>query len=271
MRPSPRPKAVSLEGVVLLSAWLLPWSLACAFGGSDPPPPPHGGGAGTAQISTAPPGQVMITVSASSMPQGATVTGGGRMLGRTPFTAQVPIPLATPGQTQTFQFTFQLPGYQPATVSASPINNTITLNATLAPVLAAPGAVDPSAGTTTAAAGATAQGPRIVAHGSPGGAIYDMHTTTSTARVDQQCVIADLDVEVEGTHSYFSDLAISLRGPDGTSYQLHGHTVRNPFREHSVRRAAGHSSQGQWTLSVADTVRADSGQLRGFTLTIQCR
>ena len=188
------------------------------------------------------------------------------MLGRTPFTTQVPIPIATPGQTQTFQFTFQLPGYQPATISASPINNTITLNATLAPMVATTGAVDPTTGTTT---GAT--GPEIRVRGGEGGRIYDMHTTTSTARVTQECTIGELDVDIDGNHTYFGDLVVSLRGPDGTSYQLQSRGSRNPFRTHSVRRAEGRQAQGAWTVSVADQVQADSGQLRGFTLILRCR
>ncbi len=39
------------------------------------------------------------------------------------------MPAPTAGETQTFEFTFQLPGYQPTTVTASPVNNTINLNA----------------------------------------------------------------------------------------------------------------------------------------------
>ena len=241
---------------------------ACSGGGGAPPPPPpqQGQGIQTQQGQTqiqAPPGQVLITVAASSMPPGATVTGGGRMLGRTPFTAQVPIPAPRPGETQTFQFTFQMPGYQPATLSASPINNTITLNTTLAPMTAA--VATPTPGTPTPG------GPSFTVRGPAGGAIRDFNVTTSAARVDQQCIIDELTVDIDGNHTYFSDLVVSLRGPDGTSYQLQSHASRNPFRNHTVRRAAGHPTGGVWTLSVNDTVRADSGNLRGWSMAVRCR
>lgn len=269
---SPKIPLIPLIGLLALIAL----ALACGGSGSTPPPPPPQGQTvvGTAPQAevpaVAPPGQVLVTVAASSTPQGAVVTGGGRMLGRTPFTTQVPIPAATGGQTQTFQFTFQLPGYQPATISASPINNTITLNAALAPMVVGTGAVDPTTGATTGGTGG-ATGASITARGTGGGRIVDMSTTTSTARVAESCTIGTLAVDVDGTHSYFSDLVVSLRGPDGTNYQLQSHAGRNPFRSHTVRRAAGRPSAGEWTVSVADTVRADSGQLRGFTLSITCQ
>lgn len=257
-------RPITISTAVLALAAL---AAACSGGGGAPPPPPPQGQQPQAQQGQtqiqAPPGQVLITVAASSMPPGATVTGGGRMLGRTPFTAQVPIPAPRPGETQTFQFTFQLPGYQPATLSASPINNTITLNTTLAPMTAAAGT--PTPGTPTPS------GPSFTVRGPPGGAIRDFNVTTSATRVEQQCVIDELRVDVDGRHTYFSDLVVSLRGPDGTSYSLQSHASRNPFRTHTVRRAAGHPTQGVWTLSVNDTVRADSGQLTGWSMEVRCR
>ncbi len=248
-------------------------TMACSGGEAPPPPPPQQGQQAIQQGQVqAPPGQVLITVAASSSPPGATVTGGGRMLGLTPFTTQVPIPIAQPGQTQTFQFTFQVPGYQAATVSASPINNTITLNTTLAPMVAGAAATggedadedpddEPDDGT----------GESFTVRGPAGGRIYDNHTTTSTTRVTQSCTIRSLSVSIDGSHTYNSDLVVSVRGPDGTNYPLQSHASRNPFRRHPVRRAAGHPSQGAWTLAVADTVGADSGNLRGWSMSFRCR
>ncbi|AKF05171.1 proprotein convertase P-domain-containing protein [Sandaracinus amylolyticus] len=251
----------------LVSLTIVALAGACSGGsGTPPPPPPQQAQQGQAQIQV-PPGQVLITVAASSSPQGATVTGGGRMLGLTPFTTQVPIPAPRPGETQTFQFTFQLPGYQPATISASPINNTITLNAALAPMVAATPPTTPTS-TPTAPGGGE---PSFTVRGPAGGAIRDFAVTTSAARVEHQCMIAELTVDIDGNHSYFSDLVVSLRGPDGTSYSLQSHASRNPFRSHTVRRAEGHPTQGTWTLSVNDTVRADAGQLRGWTMAVRCR
>lgn len=273
---SERRRAVvaALAPALIATACVVVMATNTACGGeAPPPPPPQQGqqaiqGQGPQQV-VAPPGQVLITVAASSSPQGATVTGGGQMLGLTPFTTQVPIPAAQPGETQTFQFTFQLPGFQPATVSASPINNTITLNAALAPMVAATGAVDPTTGQATPPD--TGGGGTFTVRGPAGGRIWDNHTTTSAARVEQSCVIRSLSVDINGSHTYNSDLVVSVRGPDGTNYQLQSHASRNPFRTHAVRRAAGHPSQGVWTLAIADTVGADSGELRGWSMTVRCR
>ncbi len=236
-------------------------------GGVTPAPAPATALQQPSDPNQPPPGHVFITVAASSLPPGATVTGGGQMLGMTPLTVRVPVPMAAPGETQTFQFTFQLPGFQPATISASPINSTITLNAALAPVTAV--SEEPAETNEGDASDDTNQS--FTVRGASGGAIYDNHTTTSTIRVGRSCVMGSLRVDINGNHTFNADLGVSLRGPDGTVYPLQNRESRTPFRAHTVRRAAGRSSQGTWTLSIADMARADSGNLRGWSMTVRCR
>lgn len=242
--------------------------------GTPPVATPPGTPPGTPAV---PPGTVMVTVSAASTPPGATVTGGGTLLGTTPFVTGVPVPAPTPGVAQTFEFTFQFPGYNPTTITASPTNGTITLNAVLAPagVAAVPPGTPP--GTPPGLAvipGATGVGPPPGTHisfrGSGGGRIYDYHTTTATVDVPVTCRIRDLDVDIDGSHTFNSDLEVRLTGPDGTTFSLQSHNRRNPFRTHSVRRAAGHMSNGRWLLSIEDSVGADSGNLGGFSIDITC-
>jgi hypothetical protein len=265
-------------------------ALGCGCGGGEAPAtapvtppvgtPPVGTPPGTppGTAATTPPGTIMVTVSASSSPPGATVTGGGALLGTTPFVSAVPVPAPTPGVAQTFEFTFQFPGYNPTTITASPTNGTITLNAVLAPAgvaVAPPGGtpglgVVPPPGGGAPVAGVVPPGTRFTVRGSGGGRIYDYHTTTATVMVPTLCRIRDLDVDVDGNHSFNSDLVLRLTAPDGTTFSLQSHNRRNPFRTHSVRRAAGHMSGGNWELSVEDTVGADSGNLSGFSLEITC-
>jgi hypothetical protein len=103
---------------------------ACAEEASDAPPPPP-----AIVRPSVPPGQVLVRVVATSTPPGALVTGGGRELGTTPLETEVPIPAPIAGQPpQTFRFTFSLGGHSPASIDAAPLNGTITLAATLAPV-----------------------------------------------------------------------------------------------------------------------------------------
>jgi Proprotein convertase P-domain len=246
----------------------------CCFGGTPTPtptPPPE-----THEAPQVPDDQVLVSVSASSQPTGASVTGGGALLGRTPFTTQVPVPRPQPGEAQSFEFTFQLPGYQSQTITASPVNNTLTLNVLLQPeVVGTPPVTGdpPVTGTQQVAvqAGAGTPGQVITVHGRGGGAITDFNTTRATASVPTSCVMGGLSIDIEGTHSYFSDLAVSLEGPDGTRYSIQRRGRANPFRTHTVRRARGHASAGDWVLTIADQVGQDSGVLRGFSMTITCQ
>lgn len=218
---------------------------------------------------------MLVTISAASQPVGATVTGGGAMLGRTPLTSQVPVPRPRPGETQTFEFTFQLPGYQTQTITASPVNNTLTLNVLMQPDQA----LQPDTGVPQVAIGPgpgpgpgpTPGGRAVRIPGRGGGRIVDHSQARGTAQVDVNCVIGDLDVTLVGNHSYFSDLVVTLVGPDAQRYQLQNHNRANPFRRHSVRRAVGHTSAGEWQIIVADDVNADSGNLRGWSMDLTCQ
>ena len=256
-----------------LFAALCSMSMAgCCFGGGTPTPEP------TPPITNEPPvvpgDQVLVSVSASSQPIGASVTGGGALLGQTPFTTQVPVPRPQPGEAQSCEFTVQLPGYQSQTITASPVNNTLTLNVLLqpdVPVVAVVGTGPGDTPGTTPLAGSATLGQVITVRSGGGGPIADMSSARATASVPTSCVMGGLSIDIDGNHSYFTDLAVSLRGPDGTNYSIQRRGRANPFRRHSVRRALGHASAGDWVLTVDDQVRADSGTLRGFTMTITCQ
>ncbi len=243
---------------------------ACSGGSTPPPPvsaavpPPSGVAVPPTSVAVAP-GQVMVTVAAASTPPGATVTGGGQVLGTTPFTSQVPVPAPNPGETQTFQFTFTLPGYQATTIAASPVNNTISLNAVLASAMPAT-----PPGPTGVGMPPPSTGGSMRVHGVGGGPIFDFHTTTATATVSSPCVIRALRVDLSGNHTFNRDLEVSLRAPDGQSFSLQRHSTRSPFRTHTVSRARGHLAMGVWTLTIADTVGADHGALTSFDMQLDC-
>jgi hypothetical protein len=256
--------------------------LACASlvlascGGTDdeddtPPPPTERRVDPDPGIAAGPrPGQpVMVTVVANSTPPGALVVGGGRQLGVTPLQTQVPVPAPAPGQVQTFGFTFQLEGYQAATINASPVNNTISITAALAPSVQE--VLPEEVGTADPNQPSVGGGRVLQVAGRGGGAIYDNHTTTGYAEVDQPCEVAEMTVTLSGRHSYYGDLHISLRGPAGGRYSLAAGGQSNPFRTHTVRRAVGAQAQGRWTLTVSDRLDADSGNLSAWSMRITCR
>lgn len=228
----------------------------CGGEEDDTPPPP------TAAVGsvTGPTGQTLVTVVANSNPPGANVTGGGRPLGVTPLTTRVPVPAPAPGEVQSFSFRFELAGHQTATIDASPVNGTISITAALAPDREPEQAED------------EADAPDelgIVGRG--GGPIYDDHVTRGSADVDADCTIDRLRVRLAGTHTYYADLHITLRDPDGNRYSLHRGARSNPFRGHVVRRAEGRQARGRWTLAVHDRLAQDGGHLRGWSMSLRCR
>ncbi|MBZ0117908.1 MAG: proprotein convertase P-domain-containing protein, partial [Sandaracinaceae bacterium] len=180
-----------------------------------------------------------------------------------------PVPAPTPGQLQTFAFTFQMQGYQPATINASPVNNTITITAALAPMIVQD--QQQQVGPDTQVPIPVGGGRVLNVTGGGGGPIFDNHTTTGSANVDEACTIADLRVRLSGNHSFYRDLIVTLRGPGGQNYSLQRQSQQNPFRSYAVSRARGRSAQGRWVLAIEDTLRQDSGQLRAWSMTITCQ
>lgn len=277
-----------LQGGLLLGGLIIAAPLVSACGQDAPPPPvpvattpgvvPNTATAppgvpGTTPGATAPPGMTLITVVANSTPAGATVVGGGSELGTTPLTTQVPIPTPAPGQQPpAFDFEFRFPGFRSTTVQATPLNDMITVQATLLSEKAAEQAaatVEPEE--PDEQEDEPSGGRALNVRGSGGGAIRDHQTVTARANVTEDCTLSRATVVLQGNHSYHQDLVVTLRGPNGISATLQRSASRNPFRSHRIRRVAGKNARGAWTVSVEDRVAQDSGRLRGFRLRLRCR
>ena len=240
-------------------------ALAVLLAGCDltgplpPPPPPPPPNLGATTEATGGAGTVEVTVNASSTPTGATVNGGGRLLGTTPLTAVVPIPRPTADQPpQTFDFIFTKDGYEPTTVQAAPVNNIIEITA----ALSRPG----SASDTDSPGGRT-----INARGRGGGRIFDNHTTTAAARVTEACIVRRANIRIRGNHSFHSDMTVTLDPPAGGNVTIQRRQNRTPFRNHRINGVRGKQARGTWTLSIRDDVQQDTGRLRNFTLRIVCQ
>ncbi len=125
--------------------------------------------------------------------------------------------------------------------------------------------------------------------------IPDLTTITSTATVSGAGPITDVNVTLNITHTFDSDLVITLISPDGTQVTLASHdggsrhnftnttfddqattsiaNGRAPFTGSfkpigSLATLNGLSANGTWTLQVADTVALDSGTLNSWSLQI---
>ena len=121
-------------------------------------------------------------------------------------------------------------------------------------------------------------------------------TITSNLTFLDDLPISDVNVNLELTHDYLSDLIISLTSPSGTTVVLTSNSCgdfqdinttfdddANPFVCGSGNGAAingtvkplgalsafnGETLQGEWTLTIEDTAASDGGELTGFSLDV---
>lgn len=126
-------------------------------------------------------------------------------------------------------------------------------------------------------------------------AIRDRATTTSTIVINQDATVADLNVKVNLTHTYDSDLRIRLTSPTGvvvTLFQYHGGSGDNltntvfddeaataisagaapfsgSFRPYAALSGFDNRNiRGTWTLSVYDRYSLDTGTLLSWSLIV---
>ena len=126
--------------------------------------------------------------------------------------------------------------------------------------------------------------------------IADFRRTTSTLTITDDFLISDISVTLNLSHTYDSDLRITLVGPDGTQVVLvdrrggSGNNFTNtvlddeasvtiadgraPFtgvyRPESLLSAFdGKSMQGTWTLWIDDLARADFGRINAWSVTMR--
>ena len=125
--------------------------------------------------------------------------------------------------------------------------------------------------------------------------IPDLRTVTSTINITSSGTISDLDAIVNLTHTWDSDLFITLRSPAGTTATLFnrrggsGDNMSNtrfsdeastaigsgaaPFAgsfrpETALSAFDGQSTIGVWTLTIADRASGDSGRLNSWSLVV---
>ncbi|MBN2216326.1 MAG: proprotein convertase P-domain-containing protein, partial [Pirellulales bacterium] len=129
-----------------------------------------------------------------------------------------------------------------------------------------------------------------------GRAINDLTTTTSTLAISGMAgTIADLNVTLDITHTYTSDLEVSLISPEGTRVLLFDgiggsgdnfsgttlddeaaqsiSTASAPFRgvfrpQGSLADFDGEAANGVWTLEIKDYYRYDQGTLNSWSIDV---
>ncbi|MCP3060900.1 M4 family metallopeptidase [Myxococcus sp. K38C18041901] len=101
--------------------------------------------------------------------------------------------------------------------------------------------------------------------------ILDKSTVTSKVTIDQDATIDSLKLDLDIAHTFKGDLKVTLTSPSGKSAVVHNRTggstddVKGTF---DLSDFAGESTKGEWTLTVEDKVKFDTGSLNGWGISI---
>ena len=105
-------------------------------------------------------------------------------------------------------------------------------------------------------------------------AIADLSTLTHQFTLSANISLEHVDITLELTHNYFTDLLAYLVSPSGTEVQLLDGRTGNSSTSDGVLRWTfgveafhGESAAGLWTLRVVDKAAADAGFLNSISLT----
>jgi hypothetical protein len=106
---------------------------------------------------------------------------------------------------------------------------------------------------------------------------------TTTLNVPDMCVIADMEVVIDITHTYKGDVLLDLTAPDGvTIVRLHNGTggstddIKETYGANATAPAEsltafnGIQAMGDWTLRVEDTAGGDTGTVNVWGLNFTC-
>ncbi|SFE85863.1 proprotein convertase P-domain-containing protein [Nitrosomonas sp. Nm166] len=96
-----------------------------------------------------------------------------------------------------------------------------------------------------------------------------------TLAVSKPGQLDSINMEIDITHTYISDLIVELIAPDNTAVLLHnrtGDSADNLIKTYTLQNTAGlqalrgHGIQGNWKLKVSDRAGADQGKLNRWAL-----
>ncbi len=94
----------------------------------------------------------------------------------------------------------------------------------------------------------------------------------STINVTQPMTIAEVQVDLNITHTWIGDLLVTLTSPTGTVVTLHNRTGGSADNIHQTytfsTQFTGQQAAGPWVLHVDDNFTADTGTLDSWTLRV---
>jgi|GEM_PF-928740 len=105
----------------------------------------------------------------------------------------------------------------------------------------------------------------------PNAAIKDNATVTSKVKVADDVTVDKLKLSLNISHTYKGDLSVTLTSPSGKSAVVHNRTggsTDNVKGDFDLSAFAGEKAKGEWTLTVKDNAKGDSGKLNSWGLAI---
>ncbi|MCE9666995.1 M4 family metallopeptidase [Myxococcus stipitatus] len=101
--------------------------------------------------------------------------------------------------------------------------------------------------------------------------IKDKSTVTSKVTIDQDVEVDKLKLDLDINHTFKGDLKVTLTSPSGKSAVVHNRTggstddIKGSF---DLSQFAGEKAKGEWTLTVEDAAKLDTGKLNGWSLSV---
>ena len=104
----------------------------------------------------------------------------------------------------------------------------------------------------------------------PNAEIKDLATTTSKITLGEDVTIDKLKLDLDLAHTYRGDLKVTLTSPSGKSAVISdraGGGADDLKGSFDLAQFAGEKTAGEWTLTVEDKAKRDTGTLNSWTLT----
>jgi bacillolysin len=110
----------------------------------------------------------------------------------------------------------------------------------------------------------------VTGSATPNAPIHDLQTTTSKITLAEDVTIDTLKLDLDISHTYRGDLTVTLTSPSGKSAVISdraGGSADDLKGSFDLSQFAGEKTAGEWTLTVEDKARRDTGTLKSWSLT----
>jgi Zn-dependent metalloprotease len=110
----------------------------------------------------------------------------------------------------------------------------------------------------------------VTGSATPNAAIQDLKTTSSKITLGDDVTIDKLKLDLDLAHTYRGDLVVKLTSPSGKTATLSnraGGSADDIKGSFDLSEFAGEKTKGEWTLTVEDKAKRDTGTLKSWSLT----